>query len=156
MRAFCACRKYRKLRLQSLDGELSARAFRFVELHSEQCAACRLYDQQIAAITEALRNSAVANHGSPGFGERVQKRVVEEWVRRHQAAWRPAFIGAVAAAAAMAATLQAITASELTPPQDGSAVRERVLENPAGSQPAERGIVDAPSRLVDDPERTDA
>lgn len=151
-----ACRVFRKLRLQSLDSDIGAAAARRLAQHLSHCADCRDYDQQILAITNVLRESKVEYSGSHNVASIVVAILRSERLKKEARGLRPVLIGAAAAVVALGAIVQVISSPVPQASPEGAAIREYRRDSLRPAKPGQLNIADTPSRLIQDPERTDA
>jgi len=153
-----ACKRYRKLRLDSEDGILSGRALRFLAYHAETCAQCRQYDAEISDVCAAIHSASLEHEGRLEFGGATLRAVIADRQKRRTPTLKPIFIGAATAVIAVGAILQLLSASlNITVSPTGGAQRPLRQDMPLEiDTPGTFKLFDTPSRLVRDPEPFDA
>ncbi|MBA3725607.1 MAG: hypothetical protein H0W86_03930 [Armatimonadetes bacterium] len=153
-----ACKRYRRLRLDSEDGVLSSRALRFLAVHSQACGECLFYDVEISDMSAAIRSAALEHEGGPEFGAATLRVVLADRQKRRTPTLKPIFAGAATAVIAVGAILQLLSASlNTTASPIGEAQRPLRQDIPLEiDMPGTFNLFDTPSRMVRDPKPFDA
>lgn len=115
MIALTRCQRFRNLCEKRDCSDLSAAEQQFLDSHRSACARCAKEEYQFSLALDLLRDSSLETDPSPGFDERLMRRMQVQHIKGSVRYWTPVFLGAAVASLVVLAAVQVVSASSSLP-----------------------------------------